>query len=212
MTRICGDALPSGYRARVERFKRGPGVFKVDYALDGPMPWTNEDARRTSCLHVCGDLEALTESEASPSHGRVPERPYVLVAQHCGVDPSRAPSGKHTLWAYCHVPNGSTVDMTSRIEAQLERFAPGFSKLVLARHTKTTVDLEANNASYLGGDISSGAVEGLQLFFRPTFGPPYVTPNPSVLLSSSSAPPGPGVHGMVGYWAGQTALERLRAR
>lgn len=210
MTRVCGEALPASYRARVERFKRGPGVFKVDYALDGPMPWTNPEARRTSCLHVCGTIEELTESERAPAEGRVPETPFVLVAQHSPFDRSRAPEGKHTLWAYCHVPNGSTVDMTERLEAQLERFAPGFRRLVLARHTKNTVDLEASNASYLGGDISSGAVEGLQLFFRPVVGLPYVTPNERVLLCSSSAPPGPGVHGMVGSWAAQVALERLR--
>jgi len=212
MTRVCGDALPSLYRARVDRFRRGPGVFKLDYALDGPMPWANAEARRTSCLHVCGTIEELAESERAPAAGRVPDVPYVLVAQHSLFDRSRAPEGKHTLWAYCHVPNGSTVDMTERIEAQLERFAPGFRRLVLARHAKTTVDLEAGNASYLGGDISSGAVEGLQLFFRPVVGLPYVTPNEKVILCSSSAPPGPGVHGMVGFWAAQAALGRLRAR
>jgi phytoene dehydrogenase-like protein len=208
---VCGEALPAGYRRRVEQgFKRGPGVFKVDYALDGPMPWTSADARRTSCLHVCGDAEAVAESEAAPAANRVPERPYVLVAQHSPFDATRAPAGHQTLWAYCHVPNGSTVDMTERIEAQLERFAPGFSKRVLARHVKAPADFEATNASYLGGDISAGAVEGLQLFFRPTVGLPYVTPNEQVLLCSASAPPGPGVHGMCGYWAAQVALRRLR--
>jgi phytoene dehydrogenase-like protein len=211
MTRVCGAALPAGYRRRVEEgFKRGPGVFKVDYALDGPMPWASEHAQRTSCLHVCGDAEAVSESEAAPAANRVPERPYVLVAQHSPFDATRAPKGHQTLWAYCHVPNGSTVDMTERIEAQLERFAPGFSKRVLARHVKAPADFEATNASYLGGDISAGAVEGLQLFFRPTVGLPYVTPNEKVLLSAS-APPGPGVHGMCGYWAAQVALRRLRS-
>lgn len=211
MSRVCGDALPSSYRRRIEQgFKRGPGVFKLDYALDAPMPWTSKDAARTSCLHVCGTIEELTESEAAPSAGRVAERPYVLVAQHSPFDASRAPAGKHTLWTYCHVPNGSTVDMTERIEAQLERFAPGFQKHVIARHTKTPADFEATNASYLGGDISAGAVEGTQVFFRPTFGLPYVTPNEKVLLCSASAPPGPGVHGMCGYWAAQVALERLK--
>lgn len=211
MTRVCGEALPERYRRRVdEGFKRGPGVFKLDYALDGPMPWTAPEAHRTACLHVCGTLEALAESEAAAAEGRVAERPYVLVAQHAGFDGSRAPAGHHTLWAYCHVPNGSTVDMTARIEAQLERYAPGFQARVLARHHKGPADFEAGNASYLGGDISGGAVEGLQVLFRPTLGRPYVTPNEKVLLCSSSAPPGPGVHGMCGYWAAQVALERLR--
>ncbi|MER2560452.1 MAG: NAD(P)/FAD-dependent oxidoreductase [Myxococcaceae bacterium] len=211
MTKVCGDALPSGYRRRIdEGFVRGPGVFKVDYALDAPMPWTSKDAHRTSCLHVCGGIEELTESEAAPTNGQLAERPYVLVAQHAAFDATRAPAGQHTLWAYCHVPNGSTVDMTARIEAQLERFAPGFQRHVIARHTKTTADFERTNASYLGGDISGGAVEGLQVFFRPTVGLPYVTPNERILLCSSSAPPGPGVHGMCGYWAANEALGRLR--
>jgi len=209
MTRICGDALPAGYRARVEKFKSGPGVFKLDYALDGPMPWASSDCRRAATLHLGGTLAELIESEKAPSEGRVPERPYVLVAQHTLWDETRAPKGQHTLWAYCHVPNGSTEDMTGRIEAQLERFAPGFQSRVLARHAKGTKDFEASNANYLGGDISAGAVEGLQLFMRPTIGMPYVTPNEKVLLCSSSAPPGPGVHGMCGYWAGQVALRRL---
>lgn len=210
MGRICGEQLPAGYRRRLEAFKRGPGVFKVDYALDAPVPWANAEARRTSCLHVCGTIDDLIESEAAPSAGRLPERPYVLVAQHSSFDGTRAPEGQHTLWAYCHVPNGSTADMTERIEAQLERFAPGFKRHVLARHTKTTVDFEATNQNYLGGDISAGAVEGLQVFFRPTIGLPYVTPNEKVLLCSASAPPGPGVHGMCGAWAAREALSRLR--
>jgi phytoene dehydrogenase-like protein len=211
MTRVCGEALPAGYRRRVEQgFRKGPGVFKLDYAMDAPMPWAAPVAHRTSCLHVCGDAEAVAESEAAPAAGRSPERPYVLVAQHTPFDGSRAPAGQHTLWAYCHVPNGSTEDLTARIEAQLERFAPGFKKHVLARHVKRPADFEATNASYVGGDISAGAVEGLQLFFRPTVGLPYVTPNRAVLLCSASAPPGPGVHGMSGYWAAQVALSRLR--
>lgn len=211
MARVCGDALPASYRRRVlDGFRLAPGVFKVDYALDAPVPWSAPEARRTSCLHVGGTLEELVESEAAPAAGRLPERPYVLVAQHTPFDATRAPAGHHTLWAYCHVPNGSTADMTVAIEAQLERFAPGFSKHVLARATKHALEFEATNQSHVGGDISGGAVEGLQLFFRPTFGLPYATPNPAVLLCSSSAPPGPGVHGMCGAWAGQVALARLR--
>lgn len=210
MTRICAAELPARYRRRVDAFRRGPGVFKLDYALAGPMPWSSPEARRTSCLHVCGTIDELTESEAAPSAGRVPERPFVLVAQHSVCDDTRAPKGQHTLWAYCHVPNGSRVDMTERIEAQLERYAPGFKQLVIGRHAKDCAGFETSNANYLGGDISAGGIDGLQMFFRPTLGLPYVTPNEKVLLCSASAPPSPGVHGMCGYWAAQVALERLR--
>ena len=210
MERVCGEALPSWYRAAVRAFKRGPGVFKLDYALSAPMPWLAKDCARAATVHLGGSMNELAKSEAAPADGRVPERPYVLVAQQSLFDPTRAPEGRHTLWAYCHVPNGSQDDATPYIEAQLERFAPGFSKLVLARHAKGPRGFESTNASYLGGDISGGAVEGLQLFFRPVPGPAYVTPNPRVLLCSSSTPPGPAVHGMCGYWASQVALKRLR--
>lgn len=210
MERVCGDALPSWYRAALRSFKRGCGVFKLDYALSAPMPWLARECLRAGTVHLGGTLKELTESEAAPSAGRVPERPYVLVAQQSLFDGTRAPPGQHTLWAYCHVPNGSTEDATRVIEAQLERYAPGFQRLVLARHAKGTVDFEASNASYVGGDISGGAVEGLQIFLRPTLAPPYTTPNRRVLLCSSSTPPGPAVHGMCGYWAAQVALKRLR--
>jgi phytoene dehydrogenase-like protein len=210
MERVCGEALPGWFRAALRAFRRGPGVFKVDYALSGPMPWRARDCARAATVHLGGTLREVADSEAALADGQVPERPYVLVAQQSLFDDTRAPPGQHTLWAYCHVPNGSSVDATPYIEAQLERFAPGFSKRVLARHAKGPADFEATNASYLGGDISGGAVEGLQLFFRPVPGPPYVTPNPRILLCSSSTPPGPAVHGMCGYWAAQVALERLR--
>jgi phytoene dehydrogenase-like protein len=212
MERVCGEALPSWYRVAVRAFRRGPGVFKLDYALSGPMPWLAKDCARAATVHLGGSMGELAKSEAAHADGRVPERPYVLVAQQSLFDATRAPAGRHTLWAYCHVPNGSTDDATPYIEAQLERFAPGFSKLVLARHAKGPAGFESTNASYLGGDISGGAVEGLQLFFRPVPGPPYVTPNRKILLCSSSTPPGPAVHGMCGYWAAQVALARLRAK
>ena len=173
------------------------------------MPWTNEACRRAGTLHVGGTLAMVAQSENETNDGTAPERPYVLVAQQSVFDDTRAPAGKHTLWAYCHVPNNSTFDMTQRMEAQLERFAPGFKKLVLHRATKRPQDFEAGNANYEGGDISAGSISGLQLFFRPTLSAtPWATPNPKVFLCSAASPPGPGVHGMCGFWAARTALDR----
>lgn len=211
MARVCGEALPASYRRALASFRRGPGVFKLDYALSGPMPWARPECARAPTVHLGGALDELVASEAAPAAGRVPGRPFVLVAQQSLFDASRAPPGRHTLWAYCHVPNGSTEDATAAIEAQLERYAPGFSTRVLARAARRPADLEAGNASLVGGDICGGAVEGRQLIVRPAWGRPYATPNPKVLLCSSSAPPGPGVHGMCGYWAAELALRRLRA-
>jgi phytoene dehydrogenase-like protein len=210
MSALCGDALPRAWHEEVAGFRRGPGVFKLDYALSGPMPWTAKGAERAGTLHLGGTLEQLTLSEAAVNMGQVSEQPYTLVAQHSGFDPTRAPPGQHTLWAYCHVPNGSAVDATARVEGQFDRFAPGWRALVLHRASKGPRELEAGNANYLGGDISAGAVDGLQLFLRPTVGRPYITPNPRLLLCSSSAPPGPGVHGMCGFHAAQVAIARLR--
>jgi|APLak6261679142_1056127.scaffolds.fasta_scaffold00015_76 phytoene dehydrogenase-like protein len=207
--RICGEALPGWYRALLRNFKRAPGVFKLDYALSGPMPWLAEASRHAATLHLGGRLPEIAESEARLARGELPERPYVLVAQQSLFDDTRAPSGQHTLWAYCHVPNGSDVDATREIELQLERYAPGFQKLVLAKTAKRTSHMEEMNAAYVGGDISGGAVEGLQIFMRPAVGFSYATPNPKLLICSSSTPPGPAVHGMCGYWAAQTALQRL---
>ncbi|MBS1153309.1 MAG: Phytoene dehydrogenase, partial [Myxococcaceae bacterium] len=168
LARICGPRLPARYHRAIDRFRPGPAAFKLDYALDAPMPWTNEACRRAGTLHLGGTLGMITQSEAETNAGTPPERPYVLVAQQSLFDDTRAPSGQHTLWAYCHVPNGSTFDMTARIEAQLERFAPGFQQHVLHRATKRPQDFEASNANYQGGDISAGGLDGLQLFFRPT--------------------------------------------
>lgn len=206
MARICRDALPGWYHALLRNFELAPGVFKLDYALSGPMPWRSADCSGAATLHLGGTLPELAESEARLSRGEPPERPYVLVAQQSLFDDSRAPEGRHTLWAYCHVPNASDLDVTAQLEAQLERYAPGFQRLVLAKTAKRTSQMESMNAAYVGGDISGGAVEGLQVFLRPS----YATPNPKVLLCSSSAPPGPGVHGMCGYWAAQVALKKLR--
>ena len=209
LERIAGDELPGGYRETLRRYRYGPGVFKVDYALDGPVPWRAEPCAAAGTVHLGGTLDEITEAEALVARGGHPERPFVLVAQQSMFDPSRAPEGRHTLWAYCHVPNGSTVDMSARIEAQLERFAPGFQRRVLARHVMDTRWVESHNETYVGGDISAGSHGGLQLFRRPVFSPdPYATPSRRVYLCSAATPPGGGVHGMCGYHAARSAIRR----
>ena len=209
MVEIAGERLPSGYTRRIGRFRHGPGSFKIDYALDGPVPWKAEGCRRAGTVHIGGTLEEVAVSERAMARGEHPERPYVLTAQQSLFDATRAPDGRHTLWAYCHVPNGSTVDMTDAIERQIERFAPGFRDLVLARHVMFPADLEAHNANYVGGDIAGGSTTGLQLAFRPVVSrDPYATPADGLYLCSASTPPGGGVHGMCGYWAAQSALKR----
>ncbi len=205
---IAGDELPASYRGRLDRFRHGPAAFKIDYALAGPVPWTYEPARRAGTVHTCGTAAEVEASEAATASGQHAERPLVLVAQQSLVDPSRAPAGQHTLWAYCHVPNGSTIDMTERIEAQIERFAPGFRDLVLARHVAGPSWFEAYNANYVGGDIAGGSHQAMQLIFRPTVRlRPYRTPNPRLFLCSASTPPGAGVHGMCGHHAANAALQ-----
>ncbi len=207
LIRIAGDRLPSGYRRRLERYRYGPGVFKLDLALDGPIPWQAQECARAATVHLGGTLEEIADSEAAPSRGEHAERPYVLLAQQSLFDPTRAPEGKHTAWAYCHVPNGSAVDMTGRIEAQIERFAPGFRDRVLARHAWGPAELERYNANYVGGDINGGVQDLRQHFTRPVARRvPYSTPAKGVYLCSSSTPPGGGVHGMCGWWAAQAAL------
>jgi phytoene dehydrogenase-like protein len=189
------------------RFRPGPGACKVDWALDGPVPWSAEVCRRAVTVHVGGRLNEVAFSEAEVHAGRHPERPFVLVVQPCVVDPTRAPAGQHTLWAYCHVPNGSPVDMTDRMEAQIERFAPGFRDRVVARATRTAAEAEAYNPNLLGGDFNGGRANLRQTAFRPV--PrwnPYRTPVRGVYLCSASTPPGGGVHGMCGYFAARTAL------
>ncbi len=207
---IAGDELPTRYQRALGRFKYGPGAFKLDWALDAPIPWKSEDCARTACLHVGGTLDEIAASEADSSAGRHPERPWVIVAQPTLIDDSRAPAGKHTAWSYCHVPSGSDVDMTSVVEDQIERFAPGFRDIVLARKTRTAAEMEAHNPNYVGGDISSGAATLKQIIARPVLRwTPYSTPNDKIFLCSQSAPPGPGVHGMCGYFAARAALRRL---
>jgi phytoene dehydrogenase-like protein len=207
---IAGDQLSSGYLRQVRRFEYGPGVFKVDWALSQAIPWTNPACARAGTVHVGGTAEELMESEAALGQGRVADRPFVLVAQQSLFDDSRAPAGKHTGWAYCHVPNGCTVDMTERIEAQIERFAPGFRDTILAQHTMSPARYQEYNANFIGGDIGGGANTLKQFLFRPFVRwDPYTTPNPRLFICSSSTPPGGGVHGMCGYWAARSVLKRL---
>ena len=206
---LAGHRLPDRYRRELARYRYGPGVFKLDLALDGPVPWTAADCRRAGTVHLGGTLEEIAASEAEVAAGREPERPYVLVAQQSLFDPGRAPPGKHTLWAYCHVPNGSTADMGERIEAQVERFAPGFRRLVTARRAMGPADVERHNPNYVGGDINGGMQDLRQLFTRPAVRPvPYATPDARIFICSSSTPPGGGVHGMCGYSAARAVLRR----
>jgi phytoene dehydrogenase-like protein len=205
--RLAGTAVTARQGRAWARFKPGPGVCKVDWALDGPVPWSAGECHRTVTVHVGGTLEEVTRSEAEVNAGHHPERPFVLVAQPSLIDPTRAPEGQHTLWGYCHVPNGSPVDMTDRMEAQIERFAPGFRERVVARATRTAVDMEAYNPNFLGGDINGGASSLRQTFVRPV--PrwnPYRTPVEGTYLCSASTPPGGGVHGMCGFLAARAAL------
>jgi len=207
---IAGDALPANYISRLKRYRYGPGVFKIDYALSEPVPWTNPEVKRAGTVHLGGTLEEIALSERLFIEGIHAEKPFVLVAQHSLFDDTRAPDGKHTLWAYCHVPNGSTKDMTDIIENQIERSAPGFRDVVLARHTMNTQQLQTYNPNYIGGDINGGIQDLLQLFTRPVVSiSPYCTPNEKLYIASSSVPPGGGVHGMGGYFAAKEALKSL---
>ena len=212
---IAGDRLDPRARRRLTRFRYGPGSFKIDYALDGPVPWKADACGRAGSVHVGGTLEEVAAAEREVARGRHPERPYVLTSQPSRFDPTRAPVGKHTFWAYCHVPHGSTVDMTRAIEDQLERFAPGFRELVLARHTMFPADLERHNPNNVGGDVAGGSHGGLQLVARPRLAlDPYRLPveGMDAYLCSASTPPGAGVHGMCGWWAAQSAMKRLEER
>ena len=207
---IAESALPSGYRRRLGRYRYGPGAFKLDWALDGPIPWRDANCREASTVHLGGTLEEIAAGEAAMFRGEHPERPYVLLCQQSELDPSRAPEGKHTGYAYCHVPGGSTVDMTEAIENQVERFAPGFKDRILARHPMNTHDFHRYNPNYVGGAITGGVADVFQLFTRPVARlDPYTTPNARVFICSASTPPGGGVHGMCGYHAAQSALRRL---
>ncbi len=208
---IAGDRLPQGYGRQLERFRYGPGVFKIDWALSGPIPWLDPATARAGTVHLGGTVRDLVASEAAPSKGRIHDRPFILLVQPTLFDPSRAPDGKHVAWAYCHVPAGSTADVTDRIEARIETFAPGFRDLILARATKDAPAMEAYDANYIGGDINGGIGDLRQLLFRPVVRwNPYTTPDPSLFLGSSSTPPGGGVHGMSGFHAAREAERWLR--
>jgi phytoene dehydrogenase-like protein len=207
---LAGDRLPVRYRAALRRFRYGPGVCKVDFALSGPVPWTNRDCRRAGTLHLGGPFEQVAAAEAEVAAGKHPQDPYVLVVQPGVADPSRAPVGRQTLWTYCHVPSGSDVDMTGRIEAQIERFAPGFRDLVLARAVRTAAAEEARNPNYVGGDIGVGLQTLRQTVLRPVARwNPYRTPIRGLYLCSSATPPVPGVHGRCGELAALTALRDM---
>jgi phytoene dehydrogenase-like protein len=207
LIQIVGDNLPSRFSAKLRKYRYGPGAFKMDWALDGPVPWRAAECREAATVHLGGSFEEILESERLVSQGRVSERPFVLVCQPSLFDPSRAPAGKHTLWAYCHVPHGSNLDVSDRIEDQIERFAPGFRKLVLARHVMSPAQLEAHNPNLVGGDINGGAQTLRQMFTRPTLRT-YATATGGLYICSSSTPPGGGVHGMCGYHAARLALRK----
>jgi phytoene dehydrogenase-like protein len=207
LLRLAGDRLPDGYRRRLRGYRYGPGVFKLDWALDGPIPWTAPEAARAGTVHLGGTLDEIVAGEDAAPRGEHAERPFVLLVQPTMFDPTRAPAGKHTAWAYCHVPNGSTRDMTEAIEAQVERFAPGFTGLIAARSAMDSAEVERRNPNYVGGDINGGAQDLRQLFTRPVARViPYSTPLPGVFICSSSTPPGGGAHGMCGYWAARAAI------
>jgi phytoene dehydrogenase-like protein len=206
---FMGERLPGRYRRQLARYRYGPGVFKVDWALRAAIPWRAAECRQAGTVHLGGTLEEIAAAEREVAAGRHPERPFVILAQPSLFDPTRAPAGAHTGWAYCHVPHGSARDMTAAIEAQVERFAPGFRDVVLARHARTAVQLEVENPNCVGGDISGGRGDLWQILFRPSLSlAPYRTPDPRVFLCSASTPPGGGVHGMCGYHAARAVLAR----
>jgi len=205
MAGIMGDRIPRGYAQKLKRYAYGPGVFKIDWALNGPIPWKARECLEASTVHVGGTLEEIAAAESTPWRGEHSDRPYVLVTQPSLFDQSRAPAGKHTAWGYCHVPNGSTVDMTARVEAQMERFAPGFRDTVIARAVHSPAMLEAGNANLVGGEIGGGSNELMNILFRPTWRN-YDTPIPGIHLCSAATPPGGGIHGMCGYHAAMRAL------
>lgn len=210
MSEICGDRLPMRYRKELGRYRFGPGVFKVDWALRAPIPWRNAECARAGTVHVGGTFDEVAKAEAEAWNGRHPEKPFLILAQPTQFDSSRAPEGKHIAWAYCHVPNGSNENMLDRIEAQIERYAPGFRDCVLARNTMSTSEIQNYNPNYVGGDVIGGVTDLRQLFMRPAVRVnPYTTPARDIFICSSSTPPGAAVHGMCGFHAARTALKRL---
>lgn len=210
LLQIAGDRLPSSFQRTLRRYRYGPGVFKVDWALNSPIPWKARECFQAATVHLGGTLEEIAFSERTVWQNQHPERPYVLLAQQSLFDASRAPEGKHTAWAYCHVPSGSTFDMTERIESQIERVAPGFKDCIIARNVKTAAAMQKYNSNYIGGDIIGGVQDVIQQFARPSWRwVPYSTPIKDLYLCSSSTPPGGGVHGMCGYHAAKAALGQI---
>ena len=211
LLRIAGHRFPRGYYRALEKFRYGPGVFKIDFALDGPVPWKAAGCSRAGTVHLGGMLAEISASERAVWNGQPSHRPYMLVVQPTLFDPTRAPYGKHTLWAYSHVPNGSTYDMTGHMIAQIERFAPGFQDRIIAQHIMSPAEMQARNANYIGGDINGGTADLWQLYTRPAARiNPYTTPAADIFICSSSTPPGGGVHGMCGYHAAQAVLKNTR--
>lgn len=211
LAQIAGDALPARFRRTLTRYRMGPAAFKLDWALDGPIPWRDDRIQRASTVHLGGTLEEIAAAEGAMYRGEHPERPYVLLVQQSAIDPTRAPEGQHTGYAYIHVPAGSERDQTDVLEAQVERFAPGFRDRILARHVTRPRDFQALNPNYLGGAVTGGTGDLLQLFTRPSWNPfsPYATPNPRLWIGSASSPPGGGVHGMCGYHAANAVAASL---
>ena len=210
LLQLAGHKFSSLYKWQLSRYRYGMGVFKIDWALDGPIPFTAPECRLAGTIHIGNTLEEIAHTEQMTSEGKHPEKPFVLLAQQSLFDATRAPAGKHTAWAYCHVPNGSELDMTAAIEKQVERFAPGFRDLILARHVMNTTQMEAYNPNYIGGDINGGILDAGQLFTRPVLRlSPYRTSAKGLYICSSSTPPGGGVHGMCGFHAAQQALKDL---
>ena len=210
VVKIAGGRLPGRFRRRLEAYRYGPGAFKMDWALSGPVPWKAPECARAGTVHLGGTMDEVAQAEREVWSGRHPERPFVLFSQPSLFDPSRAPDGQHTAWAYCHVPNGSDFDMTDKIEAQVERFAPGFRERILKRSVRPPAALEEYNPNYIGGDINGGVQDLGQLFSRPArMLSPYAIPSTNLFICSSSTPPGGGVHGMCGYFAARAALRRL---
>src|SRR5690625_1451692 len=211
--RIAGERFPAGYRRKLERYRYGAGVFKIDYILKEPVPWRDPQCNQAGTVHLGGTLEEIAHSERTMQDGRHAERPFVLVAQQSPFDPTRTPDHRHTLWAYCHVPHGSDRDMTREIENQIERYAPGFRDVVARRVTRTASEFQSYNANYIGGDINGGVQDLRQLFTRPVdLLAPYATPASDLFFCSSSTPPGGGVHGMSGYHAAELVLKRVFGR
>jgi phytoene dehydrogenase-like protein len=210
LLQLAGDEFPPSYRWELQKYQYGPGVFKIDWALSSPIPWRAKECLRAGTVHVGGSLEEIAAAEEAVARGRCPEKPFILVAQQSLFDPSRAPQGKHSGWAYCHLPHGSKIDMAERIESQVERFAPGFRDCILSRHTMSPADFENYNPNYIGGDITGGLQNILQVVARPSLRiNPYSTPIENLFICSSSTPPGGGVHGMCGYHAARAALKRF---